>query len=211
MIPEETEQRSEEWRLARLGHATGSMIRCVLAKGRGSAEPATRANYRAQLIAERLTGESCEDRFENAAMRRGTEMEPEARARYEAHADTLVEQVGFVPHPSIEWAGCSPDGLVGSEGLVQIKCPSPKVHIETVMAQEIPCEYVPQMQFEMACTGRAWNDFVSFDDRMPDDIQIFVKRLQRDDAAIARIEGEVRRFIAEVDEYVEKLWRMAAV
>lgn len=207
--PADMEQRSEEWMAARLGHVTASQIDCVLAGGRGAKESATRANYRAALIAERLTGTADPDRFESAAMRRGTEQEPYARAAYEQHDGVLVEQVGFVLHPEIPWAGCSPDGLVGADGLIQIKAPNTATHIETVIKQAIPAKYEAQMYFEMACTGRAWCDFVSFDDRLPDDIALFVKRLPRDEAQIGLIEAEVRRFLAEVDEYIEKLRKAA--
>lgn len=210
MNPEALDQRSDEWVAARLGHVTGSQIKCVLASGRGSKESATRANYRAALVAERLTGAPDPDKFESAAMRRGTEQEPFARAKYEERAGLLVGQVGFVLHPEIPWAGCSPDGLVGEEGLVQIKAPNTSTHLETIFRQEIPSEYEAQMFFEMACTGRKWCDFVSFDDRLPDDVSLFVKRLARDDAQIALIETEVRRFLAEVEEYIEKVRRMAA-
>lgn len=197
---ESLEQGTDAWRAARLGHVTGSQIKAVLAKGKG----ATRAAYRAQVIAERLTGEEAE-RFVSAAMRHGTELEPVARLKYEVRHDVLVEEVGFVLHPEIPWAGASPDGLVGAEGMVQIKCPLAHNHVETVIDQEIPNEYIPQMQWELACTGRLWSDYVSFNDKLPDDIALFVKRLPRDDHFIAGMEREVRMFLAEVDEYIEKL------
>jgi putative phage-type endonuclease len=199
-------QRSPEWYQARVGCVTGSRIVDVMATVKNG-EAAGRANYRAEIIAERLTGEPAEDGFESAAMRRGTEQEPYARGAYEARQGVNVEQVGFVFHPTIPFAGCSPDGLVAPDGGVEIKAPNTANHIETVIKQEIPSRYLKQMNWAMACTGAAWWDFASFDDRLPSDIELFVKRLHRDDAAIAAIETEVRRFLAEVDEYIEKLMK----
>lgn len=199
-------QRSPEWYQVRIGCVTGSRIADVMAKVKNG-EAAGRANYRAEIIAERLTGESAEDGYESAAMRRGTEQEPFARGAYEARTGNIVDQVGFAFHPSIPFAGCSPDGLVGLDGGVEIKAPNTATHIEYVLDQEVPRKYVNQMQWAMACTGRAWLDFASFDDRLPSDIELFVKRLERDDARIAEIEAEVRRFLAEVEEYIDKLMK----
>src|SRR5690349_4316697 len=128
----ELEQRTPAWYAARLGHATGSGMKAILTKGRGSAVSATREGYKIQIVAERLTGLPDLDHYESAAMRRGNEQEPFARSRYESHENVLVEEVGFVLHPTIAWAGCSPDGLVGTDGQVQIKCPSSRNHLETV-------------------------------------------------------------------------------
>ncbi len=204
-------QGSPEWARARAGRVTASRIADVLAKGKGSAESASRANYRAQLIAERMTGEPCEDGFESAAMRRGTEQEPFARGAYEAHAELLIDQVGIVYHHSIPLAAASPDGLVGADGGVEIKCPNTSTHIETILRGEVPTKYVLQMHWGMACTKRSWWDFVSFDNRLPEPLSLFVKRLHRDEDEIARIEAEVLRFNAEIDEYIEKLTRKVAV
>jgi len=131
--------------------------------------------------------------------------EPFARAAYEAAQGVMVEEVGFVRHPTIEWAGASPDGLVGGDGLVEIKCPNTATMIETLLSQKVPGKYITQMQFQMACTGRKWCDFVSFDPRMPAKAQLFVTRVDRDDKFIAEIEAEIVKFLAEVQSQVQKL------
>lgn len=201
-------QGSPEWFAQRLGKVTASRLVDVLAKVR-SGEAASRAGYRAELVAERLTGKQQEG-FTNAAMKWGTECEPLARAAYEAEFGLLVEEVGMIPHPTIAMAGASPDGLVSIDGLIEIKCPETKSHIDTMLSGEAPAKYIPQMQWQMACTGRAWVDFVSFDPRMPADMQMFVRRVLRDDNLIREYEAEVIRFLAEVDETVSRLKAMKA-
>jgi putative phage-type endonuclease len=165
---------------------------------------ASRANYRSQLICERLTG-CVTPSFTNAAMIHGTETEPEARRAYEFFIDRDVQQVGFIPHPAIENAGASPDGFVGDDGLLELKCPQSATHIETLLTGVIPDKYFKQMQFQMSCTARSWCDFASYDNRLPERMRLFVKRVERDEEAIAEIEREVRAFIAEIDETVEAL------
>lgn len=201
-------QGSPEWFAQRLGKVTASRLVDVLAKVR-SGEAASRAGYRAELVAERLTGKQQEG-FTNAAMKWGTECEPLARAAYEAEFGLLVEEVGMIPHPAIAMAGASPDGLVSIDGLIEIKSPETKTHIDTMLSGEAPAKYIPQMQWQMACTGRAWVDFVSFDPRMPADMQMFVRRVLRDDNLIREYEAEVIRFLAEVDETVSRLKAMKA-
>lgn len=201
-------QGSPEWFAQRLGKVTASRLVDVLAKVR-SGEAASRAGYRAELVAERLTGKQQEG-FTNAAMKWGTECEPLARAAYEAEFGLLVEEVGMIPHPTIAMAGASPDGLVSIDGLIEIKCPETKSHIDTMLSGEAPAKYIPQVQWQMACTGRAWVDFVSFDPRMPADMQMFVRRVLRDDNLIREYEAEVIRFLAEVDETVSRLKAMKA-
>lgn len=196
-------QGSPEWFAQRLGKVTASRLADVLAKVKAG-EAAARANYRAELVAERLTGKVAEG-FSNAAMKWGTECEPLARAAYEAEFGLLVEEVGMVQHPAIANTGASPDGLVSTDGLIEIKCPETKAHIDTLLSKSAPTKYVPQMQWQMACTGRAWVDFVSFDPRMPADLQLFVCRVLRDDDLICQYETEVRAFLAEVDATVTSL------
>lgn len=190
------EQGSEEWKRLRLGRVTASRIADLMAKTK-TGPSASRANYMAQLIAERLTDTVAES-FTNAAMQHGTETEPEARAAYEYYQAALVDQIAFVEHPKIEQAGCSPDGLVGADGLVEIKCPNTATHLETLLGQAVPSKYVLQMQFQMACTGRKWCDFVSYDPRMPENMRLFVKRLDRDDAAVKEIEDAIAVFLLEM-------------
>ena len=201
-------QGSEEWFAARLGKVTASRIVDVLAKIK-SGEAATRASYRAELVAERLTGKAQEG-FTTAQMRWGTESEPLARAAYEADTGLLVAEVGLIDHPEIAMAGASPDGMVSSSGLIECKCPDTKTHIETILSGSAPSKYIPQTQWQMACTGREWCDFVSFDPRMPIAQQIFIKRVERDEKYIKNtLEPEVIRFLEEVEKTVEQLlnWR----
>lgn len=158
----------------------------------------------AQLIAERLVGQPAES-YTNAAMQWGTEKEPEARDAYEFFAGVEVELVGFVDHPRIAMSGASPDGRVGDNGLVEIKCPNTATHIDTLLSGTIADKYIKQMQWQMACEGREFCDFVSFDPRMPIEHQIWIKRVERDDKLIASLEADVAEFLAEVDEKIKKL------
>ena len=203
------EQGSESWFQVRIGKVTASRVADVIAKTK-TGYSATRDNYMAQLVCERLTGQKGES-FSNAAMQHGTDTEPLARAAYEAYADVLVDEVGFVPHPSIEMAGASPDGLVGTDGLLEIKCPNTATHIETLLSQGVPGKYNTQMQFQMACTGRKWCDFVSFDNRLPAELQLFVKRVPRDEVFIRLIEAEIVQFLAELDDKINKLMKVKNV
>jgi len=197
------EQRTEEWFKARLGKVTASRVADVLAKTKTGVS-ASRANYLTELVVERLTGQQAE-LYMNDAMQWGTDTEPQARMAYEAHKSVLVDEVGFIDHSSIAMFGCSPDGLVGDDGLIEIKCPNSKTAIETILSGKAPSKYIPQMQTQMAVTGRAWCDFVSFDPRLPEDLQLFVVRVNRDDEYIANLEKEVSAFLQEVDETVTKL------
>lgn len=192
-------QGSPEWFALRSGKITASRISDVMAKGKGAAESVTRAKYRAQIVAERLTGAAQEDEYESEAMRRGKEKEPFARAAYEAEKGLLVDQVAFVVHPDIPNAGCSPDGRVEPDGGCEIKCPNTATHIRWIIAGEVPAEHVKQMQWCMAVTGAAWWDFVSFDDRVPEDLRVWVRRLNRDEPTIAAMCAAVREFDAECD------------
>lgn len=199
------DQGSPDWFAIRCGKVTASRVADVIAKTK-SGPSASRANYAAQLIAERLTGTVAES-YSNAAMAWGTEQEPEARLAYEFRTDAEVEQIAFVLHPTIDMSGASPDGLVGADGMVEIKCPNTATHIETLLGQAIPEKYRTQMLWQMACTGRRWCDFVSFDPRMPEEMRLFVQRLPRDDARIAELEFEVTGFLFEVDTTVRALIR----
>lgn len=202
------EQRSDAWRQIRLGKVTASKVADVLAKTRNG-WGASRANYAAQLICERLTGQPTET-FQNDVMRFGTENEPHARAAYEFHTDNAVELVGFVDHPAIAMSGASPDGLVGSDGLIEIKVPNTATHIDTLLNQAIPGKYQTQMAWQMACTGRAWCDYVSFDPRLPEEMRLFVKRFERDDKALKEMEREVEIFLGEIDDTLAQLRRQYA-
>lgn len=197
------EQRSDAWFMERAGKVTASAIYKVMARTK-SGYGADRANYHAQLVAERLTGRAAES-FTNAAMQWGTDTEPQARAMYSLQTGLDVTETGFHAHPSIAMSGASPDGLVGETGLVEIKCPNTATHIATLTGGGIDRKYLLQMQWQMACTGRDWCDFASFDPRLPDEMQLHVRRVERDAALLAEIEGEVTAFLAEVSATVEQL------
>jgi putative phage-type endonuclease len=197
------EQGTEEWRLARCGKVTASRVADIIAKTK-SGYSTSRANYMAELICERLTGVPTEG-FVSGAMQHGIATEPMARSAYENFSGALVMETGLVPHQTIPMAAASPDGLIGSDGLVEIKCPITATHIETLLGQSTPGRYVTQMQWQMACTGRKWCDFVSFDPRMPENMQLFVERIARNDETISLLEREVMMFLGELDEKVGQL------
>jgi putative phage-type endonuclease len=203
LMIEKVEQGTPEWFAARLGNVTASRVADVIAKTK-SGYSASRENYMAQLICERMTGTVAES-YTNAAMQWGTETEPLARAAYESLADVLVDEVGYVQHPRIERAGASPDGLIGLFGLLEIKCPNTATHIDTLITEQVPTKYITQMQWQMVCTGRAWCDFVSFDPRLPNGLQVFVKRVEFDTEYAATLEIEVVKFLAELDTKISKL------
>jgi putative phage-type endonuclease len=197
------EQGTPEWFAQRLGKVTASRVADVIAKTK-TGYSTSRDNYMAQLVCERLTGTVAES-YTNAAMQWGTDNEPLARAAYEAKMDVLVDEVAMITHPRIEQAGASPDGLVGDDGLVEIKCPNTATHIDTLLTQTVPGKYVTQMQWQMSCTNRKWCDFVSFDPRMPKELQLFIKRVPRDEDYISMLEKEVLSFLMELDVKVSKL------
>jgi putative phage-type endonuclease len=207
-MTEQVEQRSEEWFAARLGKVTASRVADVIAKTK-SGYSTSRDNYMAQLVCERLTGKQGES-FTNAAMQWGTETEPLARSAYEAYADLMVEELGFVLHPKIEQAGASPDGLVGLFGMLEIKCPNTATHIEALLTETVPTKYITQMQWQMACAQRQWCDYVSYDPRIRQDLQLFVKRVEFDAPYVAMLEEEVIKFLKELDIKVNKLNNLKA-
>lgn len=196
-------QGTAEWHQARLGRVTASRVADVIARTK-SGYSASRAGYMAELIAERLTQTPAAS-FTNAAMQWGTEHEPEARAAYEFMAGCDVVEVGFVEHPTIGMSGASPDGLVGNDGLVEIKCPNTATHLDTLLSQSIPGKYQTQMLWQMACTGRQWCDFASYDPRMPEHMRLFIARLHRDDARISEMEREVSAFLTELNAKLSDL------
>lgn len=198
------EQGTAEWHSARLGKVTASRVADVIAKTK-SGWGASRANYMAELISERLTGVPAE-KYTNAAMAWGTDNEADARIAYAMRAGLTVDQVGFVDHPLIPMSGASPDGLIIEHpGLVEIKCPNTATHIDTLLNGAVPCKYNTQMQWQMACTGREWCDFVSFDPRLPDNMRLFVRRVVRDSLFIAVLEEMVEEFLSEIDRKIAAL------
>jgi len=197
------QQGTEDWYAARCGKVTASRVADIIAKTK-SGYSTSRDNYLAQLVCERMTKKPAES-FSNAAMQWGTDQEPFARAAYESVKDVLVEEVGFVAHPTIAGAGASPDGLVGDLGLVEIKCPNTHTHIQTLLDQKVPEKYNTQMQWQMACTQRQWCDFVSFDPRMDEGLQLFIKRVEFHPLYVQNLEKEVIEFLAEVDQKISQL------
>ena len=195
------EQRSEEWFQARLGKVTASRVADVLSKIK-SGESASRRNYKIQLVSERLTGEK-QETYINQAMQDGIDREFYAREKYVQQFGE-VEEVGFVKHPTLE-AGASPDGMVGNDGIIEIKCPMGSTHTETLMTQDIPSKYVPQVQFQLLVTGRKWCDFVSYNPMFPEHLQVFVKRIEADPVYQKELESEVKQFLEEVDTIINKL------
>lgn len=191
------EQRSPEWYAARLGKLTASRIAEALATVKAG-WGASRANVRAELVCERLTG-SPADTYVNSAMQWGIDKEPDARAAYEFYRDCDVELVAFVDHPLIAMSGCSPDGYVGAEGLVEFKCPLTAQHIDSLLGEPVPEKYRKQVLWQMACTGRQWCDLASFDPRMPAEMQLHVVRIERDEKAIRKLEEDAELFLREVE------------
>lgn len=202
------DQKTDDWFAARLGKVTASRVADVMAKTK-SGPAASRTNYMMELLCERLTG-SRQEGFVSAAMQRGTDLEPIARSMYEIDSDLMVIETGLVLHPSIEGFGASPDGLVGESGLVEIKCPNTAQHVDFIRKREPDTRYQWQMLAQMACTGREWCDFVSFDDRLPLPLQYRRVRFHRDDKRIAEMESEIKTFLAELDALVREMMKEAA-
>jgi putative phage-type endonuclease len=200
------DQGTTEWFAARCGKVTASRVADVIAKTK-TGYSTSRDNYMAQLVCERLTGKPAES-FSNSAMQWGTDTEPFARAAYEAKVEILVTEVGFITHPWIEMSGASPDGLA-DDGLVEIKCPNTATHIATLLDQKVPEKYITQMMWQMACTERPWCDFVSFDPRMPEKHQLFIKRVMADKEIIQHLENMVSQFLREVELKIQQLESLA--
>lgn len=201
------EQRSEEWFAIRCGKVTASRIADVVVRTK-SGYGSGRANYMAELIAERLTGKPA-DKFQSAAMVWGIETEALARMAYEAHKNCAVLEGGFVPHPTIKQTGASPDGYIDFDGLVEIKCPNTATHIDTLITGTVPEKYVYQMQWQMVCAEREWCDFVSFDPRMPEHMRMFIKRVDFDKPMARMLETEVCKFLGELDNKLAALAKLA--
>ena len=202
-------QGSAEWLAARIGRVTASRMSAILAKGRNGQPSATRAAVMGELIAEYLTGIPIEG-YTNSDMQRGTDLEPEARAAYEVCTGQMVSEVGLVLHPKNERFGASPDGVVGDDGLLEIKCPRTHVHIGYILKGEPPSEYLPQMAWQAACCERKWVDFVSYDKNMPERLRTFIVRYTPPAAYVAELEAEAARFLAEMMDTIGRLERINA-
>lgn len=202
--PRSVEQGSDLWKQLRLGHVTASNVAEVMSKGKGGAEATGRYKYKVRLVAERLTNQVPES-FSNSAMEWGIEQEQFACMAYELKTNTLVDKTGFWLHPTIKWVGVSPDRLVGENGLLEVKCPNTTTHLDYMFADKVPSEYVKQVQCQLWVTGREWCDFISFDPRLPQRNQLFIKRVQRDEKLIKEMEAEIVKFLEEVKTLIMKL------
>lgn len=205
--PRDLEQRSEAWRLARCGCVTASRVSEIIKTiNGGKAYSAKRGNYLDEIVSERITGQPA-DWKEIRSLNDRAEMEPDARACYSFYSGLEVDLIGFVKHPSIPYAGASPDGIVGKTGMIEIKCLDGKNHIKlfTEKWDDVVAEYLPQMQFGMCCTGRKWCDFVAFNPTMPEELKLFTLRIKRDEPAMERLERAIEEFLAEVDARVESI------
>lgn len=196
----ECTQGTPEWHAARCGIATASCFADVLATIK-SGEAASRRNYRARLVVERMTGKVLSNGFTSAAMKQGIEREPLARLAYEAQSGALVSEVGFCRHDDIE-CGASPDGMIDEDGLLEIKCPEPATHLDYLRlpAGAPPAIYLAQIQGQMWITGRQWCDFVSFNPDFPERLQLTVRRVRRDEKYIAALALAIEVFMREVRE-----------
>lgn len=197
-------QGSPEWHQLRLGKATASRVADIIRKGKGGALSLSRARYAGELVAERLSGLPTVG-FKSADMEWGNQTEAQARDAYAFYRDADLIEVDFVDHPSIGMAGASPDRLVAPDGLLEIKCPATHTHIATLFGEPIDPDYIVQMQWQMACTGRAWCDWASFDPRLPESMRLHVRRVPRDNARIAELETAVVDFLNEVRLTVHRL------
>lgn len=198
------EQNTADWLEMRKGRVTASRVADVMAMLKKGGETAARRKYRDELVTEMLTGRSAEN-YVSEAMMFGIEQEPYARAAYEMEFDVMTDPGGFAVHDNIPRFGASPDGLIGDDGLIEIKCPTTAVHIGYILAGVVPEDYQPQMLAEMACTGRKWCDFVSFDPRVPKHLKLYVRRFERDEKRIAEMEQMVELFLGDVDEILLRL------
>jgi hypothetical protein len=203
MSTAELVQGTPEWLQARCGRATASRYADIAAKIK-SGEAATRKNYKTGIVCERLTGIPVEQ-FVSKDMERGTCMEPEARAEYEVREGVTVETAGFIEHPSIPMFGCSPDGLIGTDGGLEIKCPKVATHLEWFLARQVPPEHRGQLVASLACTRREWWDFVSYCPELPEHLRYFRYRMIANPQAIELAETEVRQFLAECDQLLAQL------
>lgn len=203
----ELEQRTPEWHQARLGRVGGSDVDAMLSTIK-SGEAAARRDLRMRLVCERLTGRVPEAGYVNAEMQRGIEMEPIARAVYEAETGAMVQAIGYVQHDEL-MAGYSPDGFVGADGIIEVKCPKTATHLKYLRDGRVPLDYLGQCQHALWITGRAWIDFISFDDRLPEALAFFCVRLTRDAAMVDAYDASIKTFLASVDTELEALQTLA--
>lgn len=204
------EQGTPEWHAARCGRVTGSRIADIVRQTK-SGPSKMRATYLGEIVAERLAGVQPSDGYVSASMQHGKDNEDAARETYAFVHGIDVVRVGFVLHPTIDGAGVSPDSLAGDSGLLEIKCPNTITHIQTLRGAPIDPDYAKQIQWGLACTGREWADFISYDPRLPADLAMKVIRVARDAAMIDFLENAVREFLADVDAEIDALMKLRQV
>jgi putative phage-type endonuclease len=197
------QQRTPEWYAAKVGKLSGSLMADAIAFKKDGKETQARADLRLDLVAERLTG-ILSEKFISRYMRWGIEFECQARAAVESEIGHIIEEVGFIDHPSIPWLGCSPDGLTG-DLLLEIKCPTPRVHLEYIMGGVVPEEYIPQTLCNLAVTGKSFALFASYDPRMPKRHQLYIKEFKPARSQLDEIEEKAVQFLKEVDEVMDRL------
>lgn len=199
------EQRSSEWYAARCGRLTGSAFADVMNILKDGKPGAGRRELVTRLAVERLTGATV-DTYQNDAMRRGIELEPEARAAFEAHTGELVDLVGFITHPVLDFVGVSPDGLLGNDGMVEFKCPASMAkHLEALRADEHAREYRWQLQGQLWVAHRKWVKAVSYDPRFPEHLRLAIAHVERDEKAIAELTSECEKANAEIEQVLSQL------
>lgn len=204
------QQGSAEWLASRVGRVTASRMDAVIAEGRNGAPSLTRAGYMGELVAEILTGQPCSSFKGNPDTDRGLELEPSARMAYEVKTGVLVDECGLVIHPRIERSAASPDGLVGDDGLLEIKAPRIHVHLEYLLSGQPPKAYVPQMAWQAACCERRWVDFASYCPQMPEDLRLFIVRYVPMPAYLDSLERAVLAFLADMDDKLKQIQMMRA-
>jgi putative phage-type endonuclease len=197
-------QRTPEWFAARLGKVTASRIADVMAELKNQGEAVTRCNYRREKVLELYSGVPQESGYSNYAMQAGIEKEAAARNAYSFARGVDVTEVGFIDHPKIAACGASPDGLVGEDGLIEIKCPEASGMFEALIGSPVFDKYLKQVQFQLACTGRKWCDLVTY---RGSELPLSIMRISRDDGLIAKIEAAVLKFNAEVNSEYQLLLR----
>ncbi len=194
-------QPTRKWIECRLGRITASRFGDIMAyskaKGKETVELKCRSDYRMELIAERLTGQLSQ-RFVTNEMKWGSEMEEYARAAYETAYSVLVQPVGFCLHPTMDFSGASPDGWVGDNKIIEIKCPTTATYLGWRKSREVPQEYVDQILWNMVCGERFEADFIGYDPRLPAHLQLLVVPVQYDEGRVALLEAEVRKMEAEI-------------
>lgn len=206
-IVSEHPQGTKEWLQDRAGKVTGSRAAAINSFLKDGKESAARRDYRIELALERLTGQAAENEFITKEMQRGTEQEPYARMAFEDSTGLFVSESGFVFLPDI-MAGCSVDGFIndgGRFGIWESKSPKSFTHINYIKAGVLPDDYRPQVIHNMWITGAEFADFFSYDSRMPEILQCFHVRIERDQNAIDMHERNVLRFLDEVDQEVNSL------